>query len=120
MQVEAACAAAAAVMELLAHTSGGVTRLFPAIPAEWSEASFEGLRVEGGFLVSAVMARGLVTEVRVKSERGGQLRLRNPFPGQVRSAPDGASLSGDILELQPAAGEEWILAAEDDQRLRPT
>jgi alpha-L-fucosidase 2 len=114
MQVEGACAAAAAVMELLAHTSGGVTRLFPSIPADWRAASFEGLRVEGGFLVSAAMTDGRVTEVRVMSEQGGHLRLRNPFRGPARCGGDGDVLTGETLELPFAAGEELILVPAVD------
>src|SRR5262249_13053999 len=64
MQVEAACAAAAAVMELLVRTTGGVTRLFPALPAAWGDARFDGIRLPGGVLISATLAGGPVPEVR--------------------------------------------------------
>ena len=101
--------AVAAVMELLAHTSGGVLRLFPAVPSAWREASFEGIRVEGGFLVSATLAAGHVTEVRVKAESAGSLRLRNPFGGPARLSRDGAILTGETLELRLVSGEELIL-----------
>ena len=109
MQVEAACAAAAAIMELLAHTSGGVLRLFPAVPSAWREVSFEGIRVEGGFLVSTTMAARRVIEVRVKAESEGSLRLRNPFDGPARLTRDGAILTGETLELRLASGEELVL-----------
>jgi hypothetical protein len=97
---------------VLAHTSGGVLRLFPAIPPAWREASFEGIRVEGGFLVSASMAAGHVTEVRVKAESEGSLRLRNPFGGPARLSRDGALLTSETLELRLASGEELILAPD--------
>jgi alpha-L-fucosidase 2 len=102
MQVEAACGAAAAVLEMLLQTVDGVTRVFPAIPSSWQEARFDGIRAAGGFLLSAALADGRVGEVRVRSDQGGHLRLRNPFA---------APAEGEVLELDIAAGEELTLVA---------
>ncbi len=109
MQVEAAEAAAAAVLEMLAHTSGGVLRLFPAIPRDWQTASFTGIRTEGAFLVSGEWNGGRATRIEIHSEAGAPLRVANPW-GDVavlvkRSGGSVAHHRRPILDLPTAAGE---------------
>ncbi|MHB1296269.1 MAG: glycosyl hydrolase family 95 catalytic domain-containing protein [Anaerolineae bacterium] len=82
MQVEASMGAAAAVLELLVHTAGGVLVVFPAVPKDWEEACFEGVRAEGAFLVSAAREAGHTIWVRVLSSKASHLRIENPFPGR--------------------------------------
>ncbi|MFG0252448.1 MAG: glycoside hydrolase N-terminal domain-containing protein [Phycisphaerales bacterium JB038] len=74
-------AAAAAVHEMLLQSYAGVIRLFPAVPDGWTEVSFQTLRAEGAFLISARRQGGVVTRVEITAERGGVCRLENPFPG---------------------------------------
>ena len=64
-------------MLIQSHT--GIIRIFPAIPEEWNDARFTTLRTEGAFLVSAKKERGNVTEVDILSEKGGELKIYNPF-----------------------------------------
>ncbi|MGD0782720.1 MAG: glycoside hydrolase family 95-like protein, partial [Candidatus Aminicenantales bacterium] len=72
---------AAGLQEMLLQSHTGVIRVFPAVPAAWADAAFDGLRADGAFLVSARRAGGRVAEVRVRAEKGGLLRLANPFAG---------------------------------------
>ncbi len=74
-------AAAAAVHEMLLQSYTGVIRLFPAVPDDWTEVSFQTLRAEAAFLVSAQRRAGKVTRVEITAERGGTCKLENPFPG---------------------------------------
>ena len=71
-------AASMAVSELLLQSVGDIVRVFPAWPKE-KPARFRDLRAQGGFLVSAVMADGLVKRVAVTSTVGGRLRLLSPW-----------------------------------------
>jgi alpha-L-fucosidase 2 len=73
-------AAAAAVQEMLLQSYSGVLRLFPAVPATWKDVSFETLRAEGAFLVSAGLGDGVVQRVEIVSEKGRPCRMENPFP----------------------------------------
>ncbi|MFN3650257.1 MAG: glycosyl hydrolase family 95 catalytic domain-containing protein [Armatimonadota bacterium] len=102
-------AAAAAVLEMLLHTAGGVLRVFPAVPAGWRSAGFQRVRAEGAFLVSAALEEGRVRGVEVTSERGETLRLRNPWsdgPVVIRRAEGPPShVRGRLLEIRTAAGE---------------
>lgn len=73
---------AAGVQEMLLQSHNGVLRIFPAIPAAWKNLRFENLRAEGAFLVSAVMKNGRIEQIKIFAERGGPLRLLNPFHDQ--------------------------------------
>jgi hypothetical protein len=112
MQVEACLGAAAAVIEMLMHTAGGVLHLFPAVPGRWREASFEGFRAEGAFLVSAWREQGRTTKVIIESEAGAVLVLANPFVGEVivrRDKGQEERLAGEVLRLSTAVGERLTL-----------
>jgi alpha-L-fucosidase 2 len=94
---------------MLVHTRQGVVHVFPAVPETWAEASFEGLRTEGAFLVTAERAFGYTMLVRILSERGALLKLANPFAPHdaARIHADGQSerLTGDVFELPTEPGE---------------
>jgi len=70
---------ASGLQEMLIQSHSGVIRVFPAVPVAWKEAAFDQLRAQGAFLVSAQRTGGETTLVRVVSEKGGTLRLANPF-----------------------------------------
>jgi hypothetical protein len=70
---------AAGVQEMLLQSYSGTINVFPAVPAEWTEASFRDLRAEGAFLVSAIRTGGSVDEIQLYSEKGGVARLKLPF-----------------------------------------
>jgi alpha-L-fucosidase 2 len=70
---------ASGIQEMLIQSHTGIIRIFPAIPEEWKEVSFNRLRTEGAFLVSAGMEKGNVTQITILSEKGGELKLFNPF-----------------------------------------
>ena len=106
---------AAGVQEMLLQSHGGTARVFPAVPAGWRDVSFDSLRAEGAFLVSAVRKDGAVAEVRVVSEKGGRLRLENPFAGGVFKATGAAASSvrsaGPAIEAEMRPGDVLRLAA---------
>jgi hypothetical protein len=70
---------AAGLQEMLIQSHAGYLELFPAIPADWSSASFKTLRAEGAFLVSAKKESGKVTALNIHSEKGGSLKVKSPF-----------------------------------------
>jgi hypothetical protein len=71
-------AMAAGLQEMLIQSHGGVVRLFPAVPARWSGASFTGLRAEGALVVSARLRGGRLEHATLHSERGGTYRILAP------------------------------------------
>ena len=83
--------AALPVMELILQSVGDVIRPFPAWPSHLP-ASFENLRTQGGFLVSATFADGVVSDLRVESTAEGTRTLRIVIPweqGEVQRSTDG-------------------------------
>lgn len=80
-----------------------VIRIFPSMPAEWKEASFEKLRAEGGIKVSAKRSAGKTTWFEVTSEKGGMARIRNNFGSHVKWSKSGVQLQGEnyVINLKP-------------------
>jgi alpha-L-fucosidase 2 len=70
---------ASAIQEMLLQSHTGVVRVFPAIPTSWDDVKFDNLRAQGAFLVSATRKNGSVISVKIKSEKGGDMVLINPF-----------------------------------------
>lgn len=71
-------AAMQAIHEMLLQSSGGVVRLFPALPADWKRVSFEELRAEGGLRVSAELRGGVLIHAALRSEADRTIRLVAP------------------------------------------
>jgi hypothetical protein len=65
---------------MLMQSEGGTIRLFPDWPAG-HEASFTRLRAKGAFVVSSRLAGGRVTSATITSEKGGTVRLLDPWTG---------------------------------------
>jgi hypothetical protein len=65
------------VQSMLLQCDNGFVKVFP----NWTgaDAKFENLRAKGCFLLSAELKGGRVVRVSVTSERGGRLRLVDPF-----------------------------------------
>lgn len=74
---------AAGLQEMLLQSYAGFIEVMPAVPAAWSDVSFNTLRAQGAFLVSAVKAKGRVTEIKITSEKGGVIKLKIPFGKMV-------------------------------------
>ncbi len=73
--------AAQAVHEMLLQSWGGVIRLFPAMPWRWHTASFDDLRAEGGYRVSARWKNNATAWLRVVANQAGMAVIRDNFNG---------------------------------------
>jgi alpha-L-fucosidase 2 len=98
-------------MLIQSHT--GVVRLFPAIPEEWKDVNFTTLRTEGAFLISAKMEKGEVTTVDIISEKGGALKIYNPFKNSGFNCSVTYKPDGSILTLHTEPGQKlWMKKAK--------
>jgi alpha-L-fucosidase 2 len=66
------------VHELLLQSHDGMVEVFPALPSTWRDVSFNNLRAEGAFLISAEMIHGVVKKVEVVTKKRGTIYLRLP------------------------------------------
>lgn len=71
---------ASGIQEMLIQSHNGIIRIFPAVPAEWKNISFENLRTEGAFLVSAKKENGILDSFSINATEGGIARIKLPFP----------------------------------------
>ena len=91
---------ASGIHEMLLQSHTGVVRIFPAIPGSWKDVSFQTLRTEGAFLISATKEFGEVTRVEITAENGGTIHLADPFSeGSDR----------EVLDIKMEKGETRIL-----------
>jgi alpha-L-fucosidase 2 len=98
---------AQAIHELLLQSHQGYIEVFPAVPSAWKDVSFTTLRAEGAFLVSARRENGVATQVLVRAEAGGKLRIRLPFKTFViRETNKKYNFVNGILEVAMNKGEE--------------
>jgi len=87
---------AAGVQEMLIQSHTGIIRVFPAIPDDWADCSFNDLRAEGAFIVSAEYKNSRVTRVKIRAEKGGICRLADP------AHPD------EVIEYRMKPGESKV------------
>jgi len=74
-----------------------IIRVFPAWPKQW-DAQYK-LLARGGFLVSASMKQGKIEWVKIEAPRGGEVNIRNPWPGETVLCTRGAKLFEEAMPL---------------------
>lgn len=120
MQVEAAIAFSAAVLELFVQNIRGTVRLFAGVPPSMPDCTFDSVWTEGGFCVSGVRTGGEIRSIDIVSTRGGTLRLENPTAATrvYHESLDSEALIGEYadrrfaIETQP--GHRYLLRPVSD------
>jgi alpha-L-fucosidase 2 len=102
-------AASQAVHEMLLQSWGNRIRIFPAIPSDWSDVSFNQLRAEGGFIVDAERKKGKTLKVVITATVDQQLRLKNPFDQQEYESN---------ITLERKGNDELVCLMKKGQTLR--
>lgn len=106
--LEGNMAFASGIQDMLIQSHRGYVELFPAIPASWKNVSFNTLRTQGAFLVSAKREGGKITSIEVTPEAGGVFRMKNTL-GHTPSIK-GARLVGEkngILDIETVKGKTF-------------
>ncbi|MEO5715154.1 MAG: LamG-like jellyroll fold domain-containing protein [Luteolibacter sp.] len=103
----------AAVNEMLMQSHEGVLRFFPCWP-NTLDARFGTLRADGAFLVSAELKGGIVSDVKITSEKGVDCTIVNPWSGRkiqvVRNGTKAEIVEGDRTTLKTKVSEKLELA----------
>ncbi len=93
-QIDGNFGCASGIAEMLVQSGSDVIQLLPALPDVWSSGSVRGLRAKGGFeIVDLQWKDGEVVKVAIKSNLGGNLRLR---------VPNALKLSGGDIPVKAA------------------
>ncbi len=67
----------AGIVEMLAQSHDGAIHLLPALPQDWPSGEVKGLVMRGGFVVDMRWNKGEVSELKILSRLGGNLRIRS-------------------------------------------
>ena len=98
------------VHELLLQSRGDYIQVFPAVPDGWQNVSFENLRTEGAFIISAKKEKGVASKVVIKAEKGGVCKIKLPFTDfTFQGKPKKYEVKEGVVEFTMAKGEELIV-----------
>ncbi len=93
-----------------------IIRVFPSWPVEWN-ASYT-LLARGAFLVTSKIDRGRIGFVELKSQAGGECRLRNPWTEKevtlYRDGKQSENLHGSLLRFTTRKGERIVVVVSGD------
>ncbi|WP_439649195.1 glycoside hydrolase family 95-like protein [Kribbella orskensis] len=64
--------------ELLIQSHTDVIRLLPALPAEWPDGSYHGLRARGGLSFDVAWSAGALTAATVTADHAGAFTISGP------------------------------------------
>jgi len=103
-------AVAGLITEFLMQRVDDIIRIFPSWPVNL-DADFTNLRSRGGFLVSSRQIGGIISDLRITSTSGGELKLLSPWKTIGLRSPNGKvkSLTPDsmgIVKIQTLKGQE--------------
>ncbi|WP_432890716.1 glycoside hydrolase family 95 protein [Kribbella sp. CA-245084] len=94
-QIDANFGMTGCIPELLLQSHTDVIRVLPALPSEWPDGSFRGLRARGGLTFDVTWRGGVLAEADVRATRAGTHR--------IALTPD------NIVTITLAAGEQRTL-----------
>jgi len=118
--VEAGFGAIAAIQELAIQSVDGIIRLFENTPPVWADLSLWSMRTEGAFLVSAIRREYITQFVHVKSEHGGDFKLRSDFGLDTVHVERGGktedyTMTDGMLTISTAKGDELLIWAGENR-----
>jgi len=113
--IENSCTVANALNEMLCMSVGNVIRLFSNYPKS-EKANFKSIRTWGAFLVSARLANGVVSDVKILSEKGKRCTIINPWPDKkillVRNGKKSETFAGNRISFKTAINETIALKSK--------
>ena len=112
LQVDGSLGLTAAISEMLIQSHERSIVLFPALPDEWTEGSFEGVCARGGFELNMKWKNKTITELDILSKAGAICRIETGVNMTVRSNGKKVNietLADGSIEFQTTKGSRYKL-----------
>lgn len=119
--IETPLSAAQSLHDMVCQSWGGVIRVFPALPAAWTDLMVHRFRTQGAFLLSAHRQGGTTRWVRLVSEAGAPCLVRHGITGPIevrdgRGRPLRYSAAGDgTIQVPLREGDSALITAKGDR-----
>ncbi|MDO5748254.1 MAG: glycoside hydrolase N-terminal domain-containing protein [Planctomycetia bacterium] len=102
------------VAAMLLQSFQGYIEPLPALPQDWSDGSYTGMKARGNFEVDAQWSAGRLNRLAIRSGSGKVCRLRYPGIAKARVELKGAPISYKALdpwtiEFETEKGSEYIV-----------
>ncbi len=114
--IETPLSAMTSLQELCLQFWDGVVRVFPAIPSDWNDVSFDNFRTDGAFLISGTRQGGINTSITIKSEVGGRIKISPNLPPGFQWTKTGTvTLIGNqngIYEFEMSSGSSVLMGIQ--------
>lgn len=93
---------AAGLQEMMLQSYAGFIEVMPAVPSAWKDVSFDKLRAEGAFIVTAKKVDGILSDIKIVAEHAGSTRVKLAGKGWYVAEKTGVKAGkrrGEFLDL---------------------
>ena len=94
-QIDGNFGCAAGIAEMMLQSHDGAVHVLPSVPDRWADGKVSGLVARGGFVVDIEWQDGKISVIKVKSELGGNLRIRTADALAMKDGKALAEAAGD-------------------------
>ncbi len=113
-QIDGNFGGTAGIAEMLIQSHAGYVEFIPALPSQWKDGSFEGLRIRGGGIAGAEWSDGKLIKASVIAEQSNTYKVR--LPETISKVT--IQIDGQNVNTKPANGMiELNLKAEQKLEL---